>query len=321
MTFFRGLVSRLRSWQVRYQPMLQNRWLRLGLQVIILIFCSVYLIKNLQGIEKPELLLSSNIWLMLAALAGSIFSTFLGGLNWWLVLSALEQKVPLRTAARIHFQANLAKYLPGYFWQIAGKAYMTKQTGPSMRNVGLALFVEMGMIFASGIPVVVLFLPDGIATTLRLQSALLYLSIAAVLLLAAIPFVTRILINQLARSGEMVQIHIRYLIGSAVLVSVNWILLGWYFWMLGNAITPLGFDQLNNFIFVLTTSFLIGFLIVIVPGSFGVREAIIVFLLGPTLTNPVAVLVAILDRALFILSDVIAFLIFKLFERFSKKTS
>ena len=319
MNFLHGLLTRMRTWRRRYQPLLQNRWLRLGLQIFILLFCAVYLIKSLQGIEKPEALLSGNYGLALAALVGTIGSTFLGALNWWLVLLALGQAVPWRTAARIHFQSTLAKYLPGYFWQLLGKAYMTRQAGSSLRNVGLALMVEMGIIYATGVAMMGLLVPGGMAQALGLQKALPYLIAAAVLLLVAIPFVTRWLVKRLGAAGQPVAVDLRLLAASEVLVVVNWVLIGWYFWMLGNAITPVSIDQLNNFIFVLTTSFLIGFLVLVVPGSIGVREAIIVLLLGPALTNPLAVVIALLDRAVFILSEVLSYLIFRAGEHFWKR--
>ncbi len=317
MSLLRRLLNLGRAWRARFAPLLQNRWLRLGLQVIILLFCAVYLVRSLQGIASPELLLKSNLWLALAALAGTIVSTFLGALNWWIVLRALGQQVPWRTAARIHFQSTLAKYLPGYFWQLLGKAYMTRQAGSSLRNVGLALMVEMGIIYATGIAMMLLLLPGGMAQVVGLQNSLPILAAAAVLLLAAIPFVTRWLVRRLGASGQPAA-DLGGLAGSEVLVVVNWVLIGGYFWLLGNAITPVSLDQLASFIFVLTASFLIGFLVLIVPGSIGVREAIIVFLLGPALGNPLAVVVALLDRAAFILGEVLSYGIFWAYEKIKK---
>jgi hypothetical protein len=316
VSLVRGLLNRGRTLRARYAPLLQNRWLRLALQVLILLFCAVYLVRNLQGIENPGALLKGNLWLALAALAGTIGSTFLGALNWWIVLRALEQPAPWRVAFRIHLQSNLAKYLPGYFWQLLGKAYMTHRSGSSLRNVSLALMVEMGITFATGIGMMLLFLPRSMAQASGLQNGLPLLAGAAVLLLAAIPFVTRWLVRRLGSPGQGA--NLRYLAGSELLMVVNWVLIGWYFWLLGNVITPVGIDQLPAFIFVLTTSFLIGFLVLIVPGSIGVREAIIVFLLGPVLTNPLAVVVALLDRAAFILGEVLSYLIFWIYERLGR---
>ena len=63
-----GLVNRLLAWSERYRHLLQNRWLRLSLQILILVFCVVYLVRSLQGIGNLELLLQGNPWLALAAL-------------------------------------------------------------------------------------------------------------------------------------------------------------------------------------------------------------------------------------------------------------
>jgi len=309
-----GLVNRLLAWSERYRHLLQNRWLRLSLQILILVFCVVYLVRSLQGIGNLELLLQGNPWLALAALAGTIGSIFLGALNYWLVLRALGQKVPWRSAFRIHLQSNLVKYIPGYFWQLLGKAYQTRQAGSSLRNAGLALVVEMGIIFATGLAMMLLLVPANMAQAFGLGNSMPYLAIAAVVLLVAIPFFTQWLIRRLRSAGQS-GADLRFLIASTLLILLNWVLIGWYFWLLGNTIMPVGIDKLNNFIFILTTSFLIGFLIVVVPGSIGVREAIIVFLLGPILGNLLAAVIALLDRAVLIVSEVLSYLIFRVYER------
>ena len=316
MSLVYGLLNRARAVGNRFAPLFKNRWLRLSLQILVLLFCGFYLVRSLQGIGNFNVLLNGNLWLAILALAGTIGSTFLGALNWWIVLQALNQQVTWRTAARIHFQSTLAKYLPGYFWQLLGKAYMTRRAGSSLRNASLGLMVEMGIICATGSAIVLLLLPDGLAQAAGLQAGLPFLATAALLLLAAIPFVTRWLVQRLGAPG--MKTDLRWLAGSELLVVINWVLNGSFFWLLGNAITPVSLAQLPAFVFVLTASFLIGFLVLIVPGSIGVREAVIIFLLGPVLGNPLAAVAALLDRVAFILGEVLSYLIFWVYERVAR---
>jgi uncharacterized membrane protein YbhN (UPF0104 family) len=96
---------------------------------------------------------------------------------------------------------------------------------------------------------------------------------------------------------------------------VGWLLFGYSFWLLGNALFQVNIDQLFIFIFTLSASFLIGLAVVIMPGSIGIRESIMVWLLGPVVGAPQAVIIATVARVTVTLSELISALAFKVLKR------
>jgi uncharacterized membrane protein YbhN (UPF0104 family) len=85
--------------------------------------------------------------------------------------------------------------------------------------------------------------------------------------------------------------------------------------MLGAALQPLPFTQVGLFTFTLAVSFLVGLAVLIVPGSIGVRESIMVMILGPALGAPLAVIIAALARLVLTLSELVSAFGFRLVQR------
>jgi uncharacterized membrane protein YbhN (UPF0104 family) len=92
-------------------------------------------------------------------------------------------------------------------------------------------------------------------------------------------------------------------------------LFGYSFWLLGKSLITVTTDQLFIFVFTLAASFLIGLAIIIVPGSIGVRESVMVWLLGPVVGAPQAVIIAALARFTVTLSELFSAFVFRLIKR------
>jgi hypothetical protein len=122
--------------RLQNSPLLHNRWLRRGVQALIVVFCLVYLVANLRSIEAAQLEL--HLGLVLLSGLVTVVAVFLGALGWWLTLRTVGQQVRWSDAAHAHLFSTLAKYLPGYAWQLLGKAYR-----PAVR--GTASVVAVGM--------------------------------------------------------------------------------------------------------------------------------------------------------------------------------
>jgi uncharacterized membrane protein YbhN (UPF0104 family) len=66
---------------------------------------------------------------------------------------------------------------------------------------------------------------------------------------------------------------------------------------------------LLDMLFVTSTSWLAGFVVVGVPGGIGVREAVFTSLASPIIGTPLAVSLALLSRVVFIAVDIIGALV------------
>lgn len=109
------------------------------------------------------------------------------------------------------------------------------------------------------------------------------------------------------------QIDPLMLFAAISVILTSWLVFGVSYWLLGVAFIAIPISYLSNFIFVLTASFIIGLVIIIIPGSIGVRESIMVYLLTlMSIPSSIAVLIAALSRVFLILSELLSYFIYQL---------
>jgi hypothetical protein len=292
---------RLRRW-------LGNRWLRLGAQALIVLFCLAYLAANLRSIQEARL----ELRLELVLLAGvvTVGAVFLGALGWWLTLRALGQPVGWGQAARVHLYSTLAKYAPGYAWQLLGKAYLTRQLGAPAGVVAAGMGLELALLVLAGLWVAATALPENLAASWLGEAFWpggLWAARAGLLLaLVGLPFGAAWLARRNTRPAAALRIQPWLALAALGAIVAGWWAFGFSYWMLGAALRPLPWEQVGLFTFTLAVSFLVGLAVVIVPASIGVRESMMVLILGPALGAPLAVVLAGLARLVLTLSELLS---------------
>lgn len=314
------LLFRTKIKKVYYflKQLFQNRTFKLTVQGIILVICIAFLASNFQN--SKELL--ADVRINYPALASSLFvtvlSVYLGALGWGLTLKAVGEKIPRRESTHIHLASNLAKYIPGYAWQLVGKAYLTNQAGASTSGIGFAMILEIAQLVLIGFGLILIFLPNELV---RVWSNLGFINdqinlirAIGIFILLIIPGMMILLLKMMRKfRGELV-LYPRALYSASSVILAGWLLLGISFWLLGVAFLPIAISDIPRFIFTLAASFLIGLAIIIVPGSIGVRESIMVYLLTLfSIASPIAVLIATFSRLILTLSELSLYFLDKLF--------
>ena len=303
--------------RVQSSPLLHNRWLRLGVQILVGVFCLVYLAANLRSIQAAQVELRLGLVLLSGAI--TVAAVFMGALGWWLTLKAVGQRIAWGEAARVHLYSTLAKYLPGYAWQLFGKAYLTRQLGVPTGIVAAAMTLELAQLVLAGMWVVAAAWPDALAVDwfgAGFWLGWLWIArIGLLLLVLGLPFGVAWLARQRRWLALDVRIQPWLMLGATLTILAGWLSFGWSYWMLGTALQPLPFAQVGLFTFTLAVSFLVGLAVLIVPGSIGVRESIMVMILGPVLGAPLAVIIAALARLVLTLSELVSALGFRLAQR------
>jgi hypothetical protein len=304
-----------------------QRWLRIRpvriiIQVLILSFSIFYLIRSYQTVDLSKLELTIYSINLVWSLVITITALFLGGLGWWFSLRTVDQTIKLSEAMRIHSVSNLAKYLPGYAWQLLSKGYLTKKIGVPTKMIGIAMTLELTQIIIGGLWVIILFFPDEIYQSIQfIRESAFFFRILRYVLLAIItlfPILLPWIIKKVDPRRATVSMNSYQLILASGSILAGWLLFGIAFWMIGDAISPVPYQSIPIFIFSLAVSFLIGFLIIIIPASIGVRESLMVFLLGNLLTAPVAVIVAAMSRLILTISELFFAGIILLYTRLSQ---
>lgn len=299
----------------RYRRLL--RAVRVAAILLVVGFSFYYLGRNiLQGLDD---LLATAMRINYFSLAISLLltagATILGAWEWQLLLRGLGHDLGARKGMRIHLLANVAKYAPGYLWQILGKVYLSERQSVSRKRAVGSVGVEFSLIVATGTLLALVTLPS---TGLLGSSLLPSLGPGLALILvppAALPF----LLPLLQRVSSWSQIRERFpivseldytsLVGVTVAIYLTWLVLGAGFVLLIGSVYPISINDIPRYIFALTVSFILGLLALFAPSGIGVRESAMAFLLGSCMPLSVASVIAILARVVTMLADVASFIV------------
>ena len=261
-------------------------------------------------VEPAWILLSAVVvWLMYAVLI----------VAWRRMLAGWGQRLRGWTAARIWTVSSLGKYLPGKVWAVAGMALMSKEagiepwaaTGSAIILQVLAIGTGAAVAACSGAGALESSRP-GIRFALL---ALVIASVAGVGLLLWPPILRRLL--RLAGS-DAVSGTAPAAGGIVFGIAANliaWLGYGLSLWLLARGILPGAGLTLLPAIAVFTASYLAGFLALLVPGGFGVREGLFILMLQGPLGIGAATALALASRLLLTITEVGAAVPFLVFPR------
>ncbi len=313
------LSDLIKPWIEQLKKIAQNRWVRLCVQLLILTLCTIYLVDNLKSINSQGYEIHINILLLIISTALTVLAVFLGALGFTLVLKAFAVPLKWVDALNIHLQSNLAKYIPGYAWQLVGKAYLTNSAGVAPGLVGLSMTIELIQLVFSGLVLLILTLPASIISRWHMAGSIVillpFLRVFAIALFIALPFGWSWILRKTIQSNRINHLNPLILLSASVCELVGWLIFGYSFWLLSSSIVLVGASQLLFFVFTLTASILIGLAVIIVPASIGVREAVIVWFIGPLVGAAPAVIIAALARITVTLSELISAYGFRLVRR------
>ena len=242
---------------------------------------------------------------LLGSLSLALAGVYLSFLLWRGALAALGSSIPVRPAARLFFVTQLGKYLPGAVWPVLAQMRMGREHGVPRQRMALAFLLTLGLATVVGVLLGVAALP----ALLRAEGRVVLLGLLAVplLVLLLVPrVINRLLgigLRVLRRPGLDAPLQGRDVargVGSAI---AFWLVYGSHVWLLA---VGLGADPLESFPVALggfAIAFSLGPLLVVLPAGAGVREAVLIVLLGGVLDTPDATAVALTSRAVLMLTD------------------
>ena len=290
------------------------RWLKslIGLGVIGLSLRYVVLQVSRALAAAPLDTFNLDVRFVLAALGLMVICLGLGAWSWRLVLLALGHPLPLSVCARIHTTANLAKYIPGYAWQLLGKGYLTRREGVPTGVAACAVAVEMGCLLLTDALVALLFMPRQAVIpyvgTLSTPLRLILLG-AALLLAGGLPPLLRwIAATKLAARLHWAA-HVERLAplwAALAVITLGWVLLSLSFSCILRALYPtLSLSGWLLGVYAFSLAFLVSFLVIFVPAGLGVRESALILILGTQLPDSVISVAVVLSRPVLIVSEVL----------------
>ena len=241
------------------------------------------------------------------ALAGAVVLLTYGLLvaAWRAVIGGWGERLAYRPAVRIWTVSNLGRYLPGKVWSVAGLAVLAQREGvAAWAAVGAAVAMQ-AIAVGSGVAVAAATVPG----TLSAPGALVAAAVAAATIAAlAMPRVVA-LVGRITRRPDLRPLPVRAVVLAGTVTTVSWLAYGVGFWCLARGTlgnTSLGMAPAIG---VFAAGYITGLLALFAPGGVGVREAVFIALLAPSVGSGGAIVLGVASRALLTLTEVAAALL------------
>lgn len=247
--------------------------------------------------QQPGYLASS---LLLSVAAG-----WMSFVLWRGTLAVLGSPLPQRPASRMFFVAQLGKYVPGSVWPVVVQMRLGRENGVPRQRTALAFLLTLGLSVLVGLLVGLAALP----ALVEAEGKVVLLGLLAVPLLLVL-LVPRVLngllglfLRLLRRPGLDQPLRGRDVVRGVGWTVALWVVFGLHIWLLA---VGLGADwraTLPVAIGGFAVAFSIGPLLVVLPAGAGVREAVLILLLGSVLSTADATAVALTSRGLIMVTD------------------
>ncbi len=247
----------------------------------------------------------------LAAAAGIILATYALLIGAWrAVLLGWGERLRYPAAARIWCLSNLARYVPGRIWQIAGMAALAQKAGITpWAAAGSAIIVQL-LAIATGALITGLFAPQAEHPAWVAAAGLVALLAALTLTWGRMTgLVSRWLSAALGRPFELRPVGKGALLLSAAVTTLAWLAYGLALYLCTAALLGRAALDIGTAIGVFTGSYVLGLIAVLTPGGLGVREGALLFWLTGPLGPAGALVVAIGSRLLMTATELLAALI------------
>ncbi|HEX3784074.1 MAG TPA: lysylphosphatidylglycerol synthase domain-containing protein [Pseudonocardiaceae bacterium] len=243
---------------------------------------------------------------ILAALVAALVAMLAAMRSWRTLLAALGSPLPIRAAAGIVFVGQLGKYLPGSVWPVLAQMELANAHQVPRHRSATASVLAMLMSLFAGLLAALVTLPF----VLTAPPYRLLLLAVPVMLLCLHPKVLNPALRLLLRLARRADSY-EPLGGRAVLVALGWALLSWLayglqIWLLA---VRLGAPEGRTALLAVggfALAWSVGFVVVLAPAGAGVRDVLLVAILGTVLGVADATAVALVSRLLMTAGDLLA---------------
>jgi len=234
-------------------------------------------------------------WQWLLSLITVLAGLLLTSVVWISTMRLYGYEVPAQGGASAFFVGQIGKYIPGSVWSLAAQAQMSRRFGVPVR-----VAVATGLVFlywnlASAALVGAAF---GLAGAYDVAiPAWLVAGIGVLALVGMAPMIVIWLSQRLAGTRGLIELTRLRAVETASLMALVWALYGLAVVILLPAGS--GLADLQAFaaaVGAFSAAYVLGVLVPLAPAGFGVREAIFIGLLTPSVGLSVSTAVALLTR-------------------------
>jgi uncharacterized membrane protein YbhN (UPF0104 family) len=235
-----------------------------------------------------------NWWALAAAYVLLLIGVAIPALGWAIIMRIMGSQLPLLMHLRYYVITYLTRRLPGTVWYVAGRGYLYRQEGESLRLVTIASSVEYALQIVAG-ALVTLALWSYALRGVSLWYAVGLGLLALLGLWATQPQIMRWYLRRVGLQ-DAPALRKRHVLGLLALYAVLWLVGGLMFYAIAFAVTAVAPVHM---VYIIACWCLVGTLSVVVfflPSNFGFTEVGLSLLLSAVMPSSLAVLVAVLSR-------------------------
>lgn len=271
--------------------------------VAVLLFLYLYM----KGTDFSQLKAVRIDWglVVVASLWGLVFRYFMVVI-WRVILRALgaEELPGFGIMAEVYAKAWISRYIPGTVTWIAGKIYMASRFGISKSRLAVSSLLEGGMQVVAAVIVSLLLIGfNPHIETIPLYVRIVTIVISCISLFVLIPPVFNRLLHfasvtiKKQKPGEELRINFSAVTKSFLLFVVGTFINGTAFYYVSTAIT--GHSSISLYFYVVGAFNLagaIGMATPLLPSGVGVRDGIVLVLLGAVMSKDIALAITVFSR-------------------------
>jgi uncharacterized membrane protein YbhN (UPF0104 family) len=249
------------------------------------------------------------VWVLAALVTAALAMTAIA-VPWRRVLRILGGDLSMPDVIARYYAGEIGKYLPGGLWPVVGRGELAARGGVARTAAYGSVALSLALLYLAAMFVVLVGVPFMIAGGGSLQ----YLWVLAVLPLGIAVLHHSVLERLRATASRLTGREINLVIPAwkdslAVLVSYvpAWLFVGTATWLVARGLgADVGWVDIAP---AAVLSWVVGFVLIPVPGGVGVREAAFLAAASSSLEPGVGAAVALVARVLFVLVDAGGFLL------------
>lgn len=277
--------------------------LRWVVALAIVVFLVVRLVRD-WTVVRSALTTVDWSWLLVGAVVAAAYFVF-RVLAWQELLGSVGVRGRFATTARVWMNGEVVRYIPGNVWSVLGRLAQSPRLGAERSVVFASMVLEVLLLLASaaGLSAVALLPYPGLQLPAR-NAVLVTAAIASLLVLlpAFVRWVVRF-ISIILRRREAIATSGRTALAFPAMLAA-WLTFGVAHLAVVLALgVSIAGSQWLPLVGAFVVSWLVGYLSFITPSGIGVREAVLVALLTPYVSVPLAILIAAVSRMLLTLVE------------------
>lgn len=289
---------------------------------VVMIIAIVFIVKRLLSydIDYSFIVQGNNLWIFIGLIIAYAVSVIITSIPWKnMVYLITSEKIRFIEVATVSTKANVMKYIPGNVFQYIGRNELAVEKGLAHKEVAFSTLFDVAINLGSVFLVTLIFSYDTIVDWLN-QKMGISLSVIAVILVIVgclavgvfafllkkkrLPLVERIVSKKgcITVVGNIGLYVVLSLYTTWIYIHVLQMVSGGIFqrdayWLVAGAVLA---------------SWIIGFVTPGAPGGMGVRESMLLIMLGGIMSEEAILLGVVINRVVSILGDLLALFIMQI---------